>query len=189
MPNDSVTQNIFIRRVLLFQHNPGIVRYGFVPDIYNIMLKYDLLHVMTSFFDNPMNLPSKYAWKLTVRNSVIGRETDLWRARLETDNSFRRFKLLHHEIKPAVVWSLPHNYENLRICDTVARLWTEIPSNGFTECPKCELLIADCVMHMISECHVTSTLKTSFLSAIDVCSGMNYTTNCRPLTQIHSQIR
>ncbi|MES9879357.1 MAG: reverse transcriptase family protein [Sedimenticola sp.] len=171
MPNDALTQRIFIRRLTLFQQEPGIVRYGFVPDIYNILLKYDLLHVMKGFFDNPMNVPSKYAWKMTVRNSVNGKEADLWRARLESDNSFRRFKLLHREIKPAIVWSLPHNYQELRICDTVARLWTEIPNNSVLVCPKCELLVDDFVIHMMCECHVTSTLKNSFLSAINMCFG------------------
>lgn len=171
-PTETLSQTIFIRRLLLFRANPTVVRYGFVPDILAVLMKYGLTDIITNFLENPLNVPGKYAWKVLVRGAVINKETDLWSARLHSDDTFCRFRSLHSEIKPAIVWTLPQNFHELKVCDTVARLWTEVPSPTLSICPNCELMVGDYVIHIIADCQLVMTRKSGLLSDIRTTFGI-----------------
>ena len=104
MSHDSITQKLFIRKYLLYIANNNNVKLGFIPDICSLLCKYNLQYLINDFVNKSCQVPSKYAWKCIVKKAIYSLETHLWKERLSLHPDFQYFRILHVNIKPALVY-------------------------------------------------------------------------------------
>ena len=71
--------------------NRGSVSIGFIPDICDLVDKYNLHFVLNDFFAYNGRLPSKTTWKNTVNNVIHQKESNAWEQRLSSDSEFWLF--------------------------------------------------------------------------------------------------
>jgi len=63
LASNSVTRNIFMRKLILFINNNSLVSMGFIPDICNILCKYNLLSIVNNILVPDPHIPSKMKGK------------------------------------------------------------------------------------------------------------------------------
>ena len=88
---DTICQKLFIRKYILFISNRNSLNYGYIPDICNILEKYDLQAMINDYFKDVKLLPTKLAWKQTVNKSIYLKESQLLRERINSDSDFTFF--------------------------------------------------------------------------------------------------
>ena len=70
MGNDNISKQIFIRRLFQYKtRNINDCQYGFVPDIYNILSKFNLSKYLETYIQSN-KFPTKYCWKQIVKKSI-----------------------------------------------------------------------------------------------------------------------
>ena len=70
MTNDNISKQIFVRRLFQYKTKKDNNRqYGFVPDIYNILSKFNLLDYLEIYIKSN-KFPTKYCWKQLVKKSI-----------------------------------------------------------------------------------------------------------------------
>ena len=106
LPSDSVTRNVFIRKLILFVNNTSLVCTGFIPDVCNILLKYNLLSIVNNNLVPDSHLPSKKEWKRTVKIAISERESHDRDQRMSLDLDFTFFGILHPcmHVVPSIVY-------------------------------------------------------------------------------------
>ena len=96
---------------------------GFIPDICDLVDKYNLHFVLNDFFAYNDRLPSKPTWKNTLNNVIHQKETNIWEQRLSPDSEVCLFQTIHPCIKPAVVYKVYTGSKSRSIIRTLALLW------------------------------------------------------------------
>jgi len=94
LASNSVTRNIFIRKLILFINNNSLVSTGFIPDICNILCKYNFLSIVNNILVPGPHIPSKNEWKRTVKIAITERESLDWDHRMSLDLNFTFFRIL-----------------------------------------------------------------------------------------------
>ncbi len=103
MPCDLLTRKIFNTRLSLYTCRTDSNQTGFIPDIIRVLDKYGLGHYLVSYVQSG-TFPEKNYWKNQCKCSINARETDQWLLRLQGDNCYARFRLLHTNIERAILW-------------------------------------------------------------------------------------
>ena len=166
MPAKSITKEIFIRKYIMYVLNRGSVSIGFIPDICDLVDKYNLHFVLNDFFAYNGRLPSKTTWKNTVNNVIHQKETNAWEQRLSSDSEFCLFQTIHPCIKPAVVYKVYTGSKSRSIIRTVALLWCRRAKLEITRCIICNTEYQDELIHVISECTCTVRQRDRFKNHI-----------------------
>ena len=66
----AVTKELFLRKYVSYITDRSSVSLGFVPDICDILIKYNLQSLMNNFVNNSQVLPSKPVWKTLVKTTI-----------------------------------------------------------------------------------------------------------------------
>ena len=67
---------------------------GYIPDIFEILKKYDLLQFIVNYINSGI-FPNKLVWKRLVKNSIYTYESSAWLQRMSCQNVFDRFVSIH----------------------------------------------------------------------------------------------
>lgn len=59
MPNFCITKDIFLRKYVLYLNCRSLVASGFIPDVCNLLVKYNLTCILNQYLADPRSLPSK----------------------------------------------------------------------------------------------------------------------------------
>ena len=76
---------------------------------------------------------------------------------------FDRFKALHPTTKPAIIWKVPSNRNELNLCRMIADIWIESPYSPATVCALCEQIYIDKYKHIVADCPSTQFYRNAFL--------------------------
>ena len=75
--SNTICQKLFLRKYMLYISNRNSIRYGYIPDICELLDKYELQPIMNNFLKDVTSLPTKVDWKRTVNNGVYTKESQL----------------------------------------------------------------------------------------------------------------
>ena len=159
------SKQLFLLR--LHQKHLGVnnAKKGFINDIWDSLHKYHFHDILLDFL-NTGKYPSKLSWKYLVKNVLLCQESDEWRLRLDSSVEFRRFKIIHPDMVPAVIWSFSKRYPNFnRTCKTVAKMWI-VPPTCELLCALCKGTFQDAVAHCLLDCKepVLESLRDNLLT-------------------------
>ena len=171
MSHESITQRLFIRKYLLYIADNNKVKLGFIPDICSILSKYNLQYLINDFVNKSCQVPSKYAWKCIVKRAIYSLETHLWKERLSLDSDFKFFRILHVDIKPALVYQLSKEHAYIFTADKIAKIWSRSFTLVNESCVNCGLMYENNISHTISTCLTTSCMRDTLLK--DICAITN----------------
>ena len=183
MSHESITQKFFIRKYLLYISDTNDIKLGFIPDICSLLNKYNLQYLINDFVNKSCQVPSKYAWKCSVKKAIYTLETQLWRERLGLDSDFKYFRILHADIKPALVYQLSKEHSYLFMADKIAKLWSRAVNSVNENCRHCGERYEDNLSHIVSKCHITLAKRETLFNDICVLTGRDFVSSLRCLDE------
>jgi hypothetical protein len=127
---------------------------GFIRDIWQMLLKYNLMNYLQSFV-NETKFPRKFSWKNIIRQSIHNYQLESWLNRTETDRDFLMFRDLHHSITPARIYKFDFSFDDIKFIKFVAKLWTVIPLEILKTCTLCNEVYNDPIQHATLWCNDT----------------------------------
>jgi len=164
LPAGSVSRNIFIRKLILFINDQSLVSLGYIPDICQLLLKYNLQGITNNLLLPEPCIPSKRQWKTLVKNAIDNNESGLWNQRMSTDSDFTFFCILHPCtcIAPSIIYRVCNRSSVRSIMCTIVRLWTRPVSLENELCAHCNTIYQEQLVHAVCECPATSTVRSRF---------------------------
>jgi len=166
LPSGSVSRDIFIRKLILFVSDRSRITLGFIPDVCQILFKYELHEIVNNLLSPQHNIPSKFEWKSSVKNAILRKETYLWDQRMAADRDFTFFRIPQPAIEPAVVYKVSNLslYRNSML--VIARLWTRPVTLENQLCIKCNKTYQDELVHVTCECPSTLALRNQLTDSL-----------------------
>jgi len=155
---------------------------GFVPDILNIIEKYDLSEYL-KYFLGGNKFESRQNWKKIVSSHVHTKQEELWKARMTYDSDFNRFVLFHHCLEAHPLWRLGIKHPELKesIIFSVKLAVTIRDQTDIPSCHKCGKLYQDTAIHIVLQCSLTEKLRDElwcfFLNIEDMFSAYLHSLN------------
>ena len=153
MPSEILARKIFDLRLNLFMLREQIHQTGFIPDIWQILRRYQLDEYVTTYITSS-KFPSKHQWKTLISRKITQRYEGEWSQRVQNDSDFNRFKLLHPRLEMSVVWKLPLNKSIASVAFLVSRLWSKVTQQipSIEQCNLCKAATSDIWKHIVSSC-------------------------------------
>jgi len=155
----NVSRNIFIRRYYAYVSGNSHVRYGFVPDICNILINYQLQDFVNQCLTNPNSIPNKTSWKTKVKRNVYSKAEGEWQRRVQRSNDFECFKILHPVVKPAIVYDICKNSSSRQTMQLITKLWCRPKAKTDSVCDRCSTGCSDVTVHKLSVCIANSQAR------------------------------
>ncbi len=184
LPDRAQAKRIFKQRALQYLVYNGLecdnsLQMGYIPDIVNILYKYQLeehweRYIKSGFQEFPM-----YSiWKGLIKKAVQTYEQNEWTKRTEGDQDFQLFKQVHNDIrKPIHVWQYALRFpEQLDKCRVVAKFITKTPTSflSIQLCCYCGKFYTDIYLHLAMECSVCFDERETFWSSITNSLSVEY---------------
>lgn len=169
--NNSIAKCVFINRLYdwLFQR----YRKGFVPDLFKILVKYNLEDYVLRYATGGI-FPSKNSWKTIVNEAVCQSDFEQSRNELAMKGDVSRYLRIH----TSGIYSLYHIAkkcpDNYVLIMDLAKLIT-VPDKIYnvTHCKICNRQINDIVMHIIMECCPFNTHRNAMWDDIHGVISIN----------------
>jgi hypothetical protein len=152
---------IFLYRLYDLLQGDGKSLSGFLKDIYEILIKYNLIQYLKSFIEAGQ-FPGKKDWKYIVKQSVHLKHTEEWRNRIEHDRNFRMFKIFHNTIAPIKLWKFDFSFDEVPLIRFLAKLWTIPPVSVNETCRICQATYNNQYQHAVLGCPSTIFIRDSF---------------------------
>ena len=161
MPPDLLPRKIFNLRLQLYMLRGYRGQKCFIPDIVNILHKYELFNYMQRYL-NSTDFPTTLRWKRIVHRALICHYTHNWDLRTIHNSTFRRFRLIHDSIAPSPIWIN---------CDTRAEVihaTSAINALVFRQfydtyqCKLCDMRTDDIMKHIVIQCREMSHFREKF---------------------------
>ncbi len=175
MPVTVLAKKVFNARLALYTCRTDANQRGFIPDIIKILSKYGLTDTLTNYV-NTGTFPNKTEWRAKCKSLVHVTETELWRLRLNDDNSFARFRFLHTNIETSILWECATESVEILNAYNVSNLWiSKINTNQCRSllCHVCGLFYTDITLHSIIECTQIENLRHNLYYEIETKFGRN----------------
>lgn len=134
-------------------------RIGFIPEILQILSKYNLSDYLTNY-TKYTNFPEKPNWKRIVVDAVNQKHDNDWQARINLDNDFNRFREIHFSVSIASVWQFPTKCSELRTAKFIAKLISSVPDRNEQSCDICKRVCKDIFIHASLSCPSTSEMSS-----------------------------
>jgi hypothetical protein len=93
MPNSVLSYQVFNARLPQFVCSVEKRQKCFIPGVIEILQKYTLSHHLVKYRQNGI-FPCHHIWKSLCKHSIRNYEHNNWTARINADDTFRRFKFL-----------------------------------------------------------------------------------------------
>lgn len=134
MDHTFLSKKIFLTRLFSYLVNFKRKHFGFIPDIVNILTKYELLDYLIDYISDGL-FPNKPTWKIIVNCAIDKEQTQGWRQRIESDSDFSRFRQLHNSIQVAPFIRNAKSFIEIQNSLFICKLWSTIPnSSSSTSC-------------------------------------------------------
>lgn len=141
---------MLVYRLQLYYNNCTDTYHGFIPDVVRILKKYNLEQHILSFMENGTFL-SKHTWKCICKRAVSLYEETAWSARIAISDDCTRFRKIHTELKPSILWEAAKRHPNtLPYCSFTAKIC--VSTVHAVICDKCETACYDELRHLIFFC-------------------------------------
>ena len=187
LPNDNRIKILFTTRLMQFKLKPSNAR-GFMPDIYQLLGKYDLIDELNTYTNEGI-FPSLKTWKMTIKYQINKRAEIECINRISSDQSTKLFLKIHNTITPCSIWYFGQQYRNyLPLCKTLMIIIGKMFSRPYTViCPECNLTTDNIVEHMILRCNTKEVERYRLWVKLHRLLGReNYDSMCelKPLEQV-----
>ena len=104
----------------------------------------------------------------------------LWNERIDVDSDFEYFKILHCDIKPALVYQLSkdYTYNGTRTVNKIAKLWARPVNIQIKNCAYCGSIYQDFISHIVAKCLISSETRDTYykdirmITNIDLVNGL-----------------
>ncbi len=122
--NELLVKQIFNFRLFQYFTRGCQSQTGFIPNICNILVKYELMSGLQRYMSTGVFL-SKHAWKIQTRFNIDTYHKSVWQNEFVNNAKYDRFKSLHTTTThPAILWDVIENRSTLTSALSVAKLWT-----------------------------------------------------------------
>ncbi|MES9882637.1 MAG: reverse transcriptase family protein [Sedimenticola sp.] len=151
--NTYLVKYLFTHRLYQFLISSCSVQYGYIPDLFRVLQKYNLSDSIYKFSNNSQWL-TKQCWNRKYKNYVATHEEMFWKTRLTSNPQFERFSNIQSALKPSNLWRAALTCpSSLSACTFVARLCTiRVVPDVHKICDKCWAICCDELYHLLSEC-------------------------------------
>ena len=146
-----LSKDIFVRRLFSYFIDYNHNHFGFIPDIVDILSKYDLNQYLLDYISDGQ-FPGKMEWKVIVRNAVSEKQIFDWNIRINNDTDFSRFIQLHDSIKLVDFWRKSKSFPEVKASFLITKLWTVIPNSTADTCTICMRQFSDVYVHACCNC-------------------------------------
>ena len=179
-------KKIFVKRLCSFSYGSRQKMLGFIPDIYRILGKYDMLSYLESYIKHG-TFPSKPAWKQLVIRTIAHLENLCWQNKTAARDDLSIYRRVHTELCPLGLWECawrnPMYQKPIAILVNIfsgniplqfMRVTTQIQS--VSKCMLCGKQPMSPVYHFVMECRATSVERNKFWDTlhehlpIEICS-------------------
>ena len=168
-------KNMFAQRLCSFMLRPARAR-GFVPDIYRILGKYGLSHIMTDYIERA-SFPPYSTWKKTVKSATECFTYNSLIASAIANDSINYFTSLHTMFAPCFLWYLSKLYPDLhRHCRVAVIVLNLLCSRNFDRlCYNCNKTTRCIASHLIMSCdHPASVRENLWTDLYDFLGDANF---------------
>ena len=172
MPNDLLPKQVFNARLSMFIVRTDNKQKGYIPDIFKILKKYDMVHFIVNYIESSI-FPSKLVWKKLVKRNIYKYESSQWLQRMRCQNVFDRFMSVHTVIKPAILWKCALNGLSLKNSRVVSKIRTDISPTVSRVCKFCESIYTDCYSHITTICPLTQSIRNIFFEHVHLKHGQH----------------
>ena len=150
-PTD-VTYKLFVLRLYQQQNKCTKRNRGFIPDVVSVLDKYGLYRYLKDFITT-CTFPPKRQWKQLCKSTLFAYEQTNWRARLNTNDDFFRFREIHHKLVPSNVWLTALEHPNtIESMTFLAKLCCQPKAGEIINCSSCDGSFTDELYHKVFEC-------------------------------------
>ena len=101
----SVEKILFINRLCLFISGCRGKMFGFLPDIIEVLQKYELSQYLEAYIANG-EFPSKLVWKNIICTAVGKLEQSNWRTKKAEKNGLDIYNRMHTKLEPLELWKV-----------------------------------------------------------------------------------
>ena len=161
----TIEKIIFVKRLVSFMYKTTKKQLGFIPDITQILIKYDLHHYLTTYVEKGV-FPNKVFWKAEVKQSIHQYQLSLWREGMMAKPELKIYREMQTELKPLELWNAARrNPKYLQPIATLVNLMCgNIPSDLTTavvecesnfKCKLCGKYLSAILQHYIMDCSST----------------------------------
>ncbi|MES9880604.1 MAG: reverse transcriptase family protein [Sedimenticola sp.] len=187
LPGTKLVKIVFLNRLTSYCNDPSALR-GFIPDIFRIIAKYGLDHILWSFIDSGV-FPSKYAWKQTVHSHILEHESRNWFQRVQSSDHLSDFLLVHNSVSTFKLWSLSMaDHTLLDQCRSAVYLQGRFFAEARVQyCRRCELCSDNIILHHLYECVYLKSEREKFWRELMLKCGQTVFRKFSALS-IHEQI-
>ena len=153
-----LSKRIFHVRLFSYLIDSCRSHYGFIPDIFDILFKYQLHGYLVDYLLTGI-FPGKIKWKSIVKCSVNEVQHANWSHRINTDDDFNRFRKIIQTVEIAPFLKNATSYSEIRNSYFVTKLLTDLPNSTPGTCPICNRIFSDMYVHACCNCSGTRTLQ------------------------------
>ena len=153
-----ISKKIFIVRLFSFFIDTNRIHYRFIPDVINILYKYQLHDYLIDFLSTS-TFPDKQSWKIIVNSTVNSVQSDEWNSRIYSDTDFRRFINIHKSVMMNNFWNKATSCGAIRDYYFITKMLTVVPDSTPGVCSICVRNFSDVYVHACCNCNGTSDLR------------------------------
>ena len=157
-------KQIFLTRLFSFQERLADTQYGFIPDIYTLLEKIDLLEYVRTW-QTDGSFPSKLLWKNLVRKTINKYFVEMRTQRMLNDLDFSRFIDVFQN-DATTFWKNANNCYEISLCKFIAKLCSVRPANEAQICMLCQNTSYDILAHAVCACVVTYSLREEWWNTV-----------------------
>ena len=175
MPTHLLSRKIFNLRLNLFMLKGLKHQIGVIPDVIDIVKKYNLTHFINNYLQNAV-FPSKHAkyeWKRITSKSVIIYYDNERHVRVIADQEFDRFNSVHNSTSQLYIWKYAESADEIVCALSAIKLLVSVDqwSNREQTCKCCEQVAMDIKRHVLTECHAFKQMEIDLLGIIHIRLG------------------
>lgn len=146
-----LSKQIFISRLFSFLTQLVADPRGFIPDIIDILRKYNL-HTYLLTWMTTGTFPHKYSWKTIVRSTINDFHIQQRQIRMLMDPDFHRFNSVFQHNKPCNIWSFVDNASDIRNFKFICKLIVSTKTLCLSTCHLCNSTYEDIFFHVTLSC-------------------------------------
>ena len=169
----SLHKHVLLQRLFSFLYGCAQKALGFIPDIYRLLIQYDLVHWIDEFLLH-QQFPSKLHWKKIVIEKIEEAEANAWRLGISSKPELEIYGYAHQNLQPLSLWKTAkrNSYAIKPIANLVNILCGNVPSalimavtehtNNYS-CDFCGRITSNIAKHFIMDCQLVSVERNKML--------------------------
>lgn len=175
-PPSSVQKMLFINRLYSYFYKAVEKPLGFIPDVVEVLKKYDLCFILQDYLENG-SVPTAKEWKKVIITKISNSQTAVWKDGIQEKKELDHYGSIHTSLQPLELWntakSNPYfintitNSVNI-ICGNVPDAFVKatIDTGDYFICKLCKRHFCDISMHFIIQCSYSAAKREEILDEV-----------------------